>query len=161
MPTANSGATASGNTARSLDGGDKVCLCKARDNLLSEKWLPWSLRPAPTTHRCGNGLFSHDLQRVDHRDVAKPPGNGQGSVSILARGSVDGELTSHSRHLSAWVFPHASTYTNAQVSVSSAPSHCHRQITVSSQTLHETHLTCSYSYSRVWAATDSKRCLMS
>lgn len=42
----------------------------------------------PGTHRGGGGdLLGHNLQGVDHRDVAQPLRNGQGGVTILERGN--------------------------------------------------------------------------
>lgn len=35
------------------------------------------------THFSGQSLFGDDFERVYHRDVAEPPGDGQGAVPIL------------------------------------------------------------------------------
>ena len=64
---------------------------------------------ASTTHSCGHGLFGHHLQGVHHRDVAKPPGNGQGSVPVLARGKWGLGITSHSTGISTCVSAHVSS----------------------------------------------------
>lgn len=43
--------------------------------------------PGPLTHcRGGGDLLRHNLQGVDHRDVAQPLSDGQGRVAILERG---------------------------------------------------------------------------
>lgn len=43
-------------------------------------------RPVISTHRGGGGdLLSHNLQGINHRDVAQPLSNRQGCVTILER----------------------------------------------------------------------------
>lgn len=43
-------------------------------------------KPTAVTHRGGGGdLLGHDLQGVDHGDVAQTLGDGQGSVAVLRR----------------------------------------------------------------------------
>lgn len=48
--------------------------------------------PGPLTHcRGGGDLLRHNLQGVDHRDVAQPLSDGQGRVAILERGVGGGK----------------------------------------------------------------------
>lgn len=71
------------------------------------RWLSGQPGPAATTYRRGNGLFGHNLQGVDHWDVAKPPGDGQGRVPILWRGRRGPGVSRLAAWLGACALPHA------------------------------------------------------
>lgn len=107
---------------------------KPRENLLSGNWLSGLQGPASTTYRRGDGLLSHNLQGVDHRDVAKPPGNGEGRVPVLAGGRC-GQGINKSFHTSQGLYVSTRfAYRKPKANVSSVPSHCHTQNAVSSET---------------------------
>lgn len=46
---------------------------KGKDSILDKEGRHFN---ASATHSCGGGdLLRYNLQRIDHRDVAQPPGN--------------------------------------------------------------------------------------
>lgn len=114
--------TAFGCTVLSLwMGGKWVYLPKAPENQQRERRHSGWRGPASATYSCGHGFLSHYLQGVDHWDVAKPPGNGQGSVPILARGK-GGQGIKKSFPVSWWLcVPTRFIHTKQRVSVSLVP----------------------------------------
>lgn len=135
MLTANNEVTTFGNMALCLWTEERRFIFeKPRENLLPGNWLSGLQGPASTTYRRGDGLLSHNLQGVDHRDVAKPPGNGEGRVPVLAGGRCEQGINK-SLHTSQGLYVSTCfAYMKPKASVSSVPSHCHTENAVSSET---------------------------